>query len=324
MSDVHTRTYREGTVVEEGFPLAEVSERLQPPDTTVWIDLCDPSEEQLYGLARRLTLHELAVEDVLSRQRPKMVRYDTHLFLSCHAARVDLNAGRLDEAEVDVFISRRWLVTVRKNPAFRIEPVLERWDRSPELAANGVDFLLYGLLDVVVDTYSDATEAFDEFYELVSEGMFAEQQLGPLEQRQWFDMTRAMFRFHRLVVPMREVCGSLARREHSFVTEELTPYFQDIHDHVVGLIDDLDSLREVASTILETEVSLRDHRQNLLMKQVSSWAAIIAIPTLVTGYYGMNVPYPGSGEAVGVVTSMGIMIVACIGLYHLFRRNHWL
>jgi magnesium transporter len=324
MGDVHTRMYREGTPVEEGFPLAGVTEHLRRPDTTVWIDLCDPSEEQLDDLAQRLTLHELAVEDVLSRQRPKLVRYDTHLFLSCHAAWVDRDAGRLDEAEVDVLIGGRWLVTVRSTPTFPIEPVLERWDRSPDLAASGVDFLLYGLLDVVVDTYSDATGALDEFYELLSESMFGEQRLAPLEQRQWFDMTRAMFRLHRLVVPTRDVCGSLVRREHGLVTEKLTPYFQDVHDHVIGLIADLDSLREIASTIMETEVSLRDHRQNRVMKQVSSWAAIIAIPTLVTGYFGMNVPYPGSGEAVGVVTATGIMIVACIGLYHVFRRNQWL
>jgi magnesium transporter len=324
MGDVHTRMYRGGTLVEEDFPVAGVSARLESSDTTVWIDLCGPSDEQLDDLARRLGLHELAVKDALSPQRPKLVRYDKHLFLSCHAARVDLDAGALDEAEVDVFVSQRWLITVRKKPAFRIEPVLERWDRSPDLAVSGVGFLLYGLLDVVVDSYFDATAAFDEFYELVGECLFAEQQLGPLNRRQWFDMTRAMFRFHRLVVPMRDVCGSLVRREYSFVTEELTPYFQGVHDQVVGVIDDLDSLREVAGTILETEVSLRDHRQNLIMKQVSSWAAIIAIPTLVTGYYGMNVPYPGSGEAVGVVTSTGIMIVACIALYHLFRRNQWL
>lgn len=324
MGDVHTRMYRDGTLVEEGFPLADVSERLELSNTVMWIDLCDPSREQLDGLAPRLALHELAVEDILSRQRPKLDRYDTHLFLSCHAARVDVDTGRLDETEVNVFINRRWLITVRKDPAFRIEPVLERWDRSPDLAVHGVGFLLYALLDAVVDTYFDVTRTFDEFYELVSEGLFAEQQLGPLRQRQWFDMTRAMFRFHRLVVPMREVCGSLVRREHSSVTEGLAPYFLDVYDHVVGVIDDLDSLREVASTILETEVSLRDHRQNLIMKQVSSWAAIIAIPTLVTGYYGMNVPYAGAGEAVGVVTSAGIMIVACLVLYHLFRRNQWL
>jgi magnesium transporter len=324
MGDMHTRMYREGTLVEEGFPLAGVSEHLRRPDTSIWIDLCDPAEDQLSDLAQMLTLHELAVEHVLSRQRPRLVRYDTHLFLSCHVARVDAHAGRLDEAEVNVFIGGRWLVTVRNSRAFPIEPVLERLDRSPDLAANGVDFLLYALLDAVVDTYADATDAFDEFYELLGESMFSEQKLAPLKQRQWFDMTRAMFRLHRLVVPMREVCASLVRREHGSVTEEVSPYFQDVHDHVIGLIDDLDSLREIASTIVETEVSLRDHRQNRVMKQVSSWAAIIAVPTLVTGYYGMNVPYPGSGEVVGVVTATGIMIVACIGLYHLFRRNQWL
>ena len=324
MGDVHTRMYRDGRLVEQHFPLASVSERLAMPDTTVWIDLCGPSEAQLQLLAPSLELHELALADVLSRQRPKLDRYDTHLFLSCHAARVDVDAGRLDEAEVDVFIGRRWLITVRKNPAFQIEPVLERWDRSSDLAVDGVGFLLYGLLDVVVDSYFDATQRFDEFYELISEGMFAQQRLDPLRQRQWFDMTRALFRFHRMVVPMREVCGSLVRREHNSVPEKLSPYFQDVYDHVVGVIDDLDSLREVASTILETDVSLRDHRQNRVMKQVSSWAAILAVPTLVTGYYGMNVPYPGSGEVVGVLTSAGVMIVACIVLYHLFRRNHWL
>jgi magnesium transporter len=324
MGDVQSRVYCAGVISDESLPLSDVSARLQSPDTTIWLDLCDPSEEQLRELARGLSLHEPSVQDVLRRQRPRLIRFDTHLFLSCQAVRVDLDAGSLEVAEVDVLIGRRWFVTVRKDPAFRIEPVLERWDRSPDLAANGVEFLLYGLLDVVVDTYSAATEAFDEFYQLLSESLFAEQQLGPDEQRRWFEMNGAMFRFHRLVVPMREACGSLSRREHGFVTAELTPRFQDVHDRVVGVIDDVDSLREVASTILQIQVSLRDHRQNLIMKQVSSWAAIIAIPTLVTGYFGMNVPYPGSGEAVGVIASTGLMIVTCIVLYHLFRRNDWL
>lgn len=323
MGDVRSRVYRAGTLLEQDLGLRDVSGRLELPETTVWIDLCEPSEEQLQTLARALELHELAVEDVLSRQRPKLDRYETHLFLSCHSAHVDVDAGRLDAAEVNVFIGRRWLVTVRKNSAFRIEPVLARWDRSPHLAVNGVGFLLYGLLDVVVDTYSDVTRTLDEFYEDVSEGMFAEQPLAPPTQRLWFEMTRAMFRFHRLVVPMRDVCRSLVR-EHDSLTEGLVPYFQDVHDHVLGVIDDLDSLREVASTILETEVSLRDHRQNRTVKQVSSWAAIIAVPTFVSGYYGMNVPYLGSGEAVGVVTATAIMIVVSIVLYHLFRRNQWL
>ena len=324
MSDVLTRTYRHGALTSEGFPLADVPEQLAAPDTTLWIDLCGPSKEQLRFLAAELGLHELAVEDALGPQRPKLDRYATHLFLSCHAVGVDAQEGTLIETEVDAFISQRWLVTIRESPAFTIESVLERWDDSPDLAAHGVDFLLYGLLDAVVDGYVDVIQAFDDYHDLISERMFAEQSLDPLRERYWFAMRRAMFRFHRLVVPMREVCGSLVRREQSKVAEEVYPYFLDVYDHILGVIEDLDSQRQVASTILETDLGLRDHRQNLIVKKVTGWAAVIAVPTLVSGYYGMNVPYPGSGAAVGVVTSTGVMIVACIVVYHLFRRRHWL
>lgn len=324
MGDILTRAYRHGAVVDEGFPLEDVSGHLATADTTVWIDLCVPSKEQLRFLADLLGLHELAVEDALGRQRPKLDRYATHLFLSCHAIGVDVQEGGLVETEVDAFISQRCLVTVRENPAFGIEPVLERWDGSPDLAAYGVDFLLYGLLDAVVDGYMDVIQAFDDYHDLISERLFAEQSLDPLRERYWFAMRRAMFRFHRLVAPMREVCGSLVRREHSKMAEEIYPYFLDVYDHILGVIEDLDSQRQVASTILETDLGLRDNRQNLIVKKVTGWAAIIAVPTLVSGYYGMNVPYPGSGEAVGVVTSTGVMSVACIVVYHLFRRRHWL
>lgn len=324
MGDVLTRTYRHGALTNEGFPLADVAEHLATPDTTVWIDLCGPSKEQLHVLAAELGLHELAVEDALGPQRPKLDRYATHLFLSSHAVRVDVQEGTLIETEVDAFISQRWLITVRENPAFKIESVLERWDRSPDLAAHGVGFLLYGLLDVVVDGYFEVIQAFDDYHDLISERIFANQSHDSLQERHWFAMRQAMFRFHRRVVPMREVCGSLVRREHTNLAEEIYPYFLDVYDHILGVIEDLDTQRQLASTILETDLGLRDHRQNLIVKKVTGWAAVIAVPTLVSGYYGMNVPYPGSGEAVGVVTSTGIMIVACIVVYHLFRRRHWL
>jgi magnesium transporter len=119
--------------------------------------------------------------------------------------------------------------------------VLERWDSSPDLVAHGVDILLSGLLDAVVDGYVDVIQAFDDYHDLISERIFAEQSLDPLRERYWFAMRRAVFRFHRLVVPMREVCGSLVRREHSNVAEEIYPCFVDIYDHILGGIEDLDS-----------------------------------------------------------------------------------
>ena len=325
MGDHKTRVYRKGVLEAEGFPVADVSEYLEQPDTVVWVDFCGPSKEQLHELAAELGLHELAVEDAVGpHQRPKLDRYATHLFLSCHAVRVDVDGGFLDETEIDAFINERWLITVRKNEGFPMDPVLERWDRSPDLASFGVSFLLYGLLDVIVDSYFDSVQSFDEYYEEVSDGIFADRPLDPAQQRHWFDMRRAMVRFHRLVVPMREAISALMRRDHTAVSEQLYPYFQDVYDHILRVTESSDSLRELVSTIVETNLSLRDYRQNQIVKKVSSWAAIIAVPALITGFYGMNVPYPGYLQHSGVVVSIVLMVGTCVGLYAVFRRIDWL
>ena len=325
MGDATTRVYRKGVLEAEGFPVADVSEYIKENDAVVWVDFCAPSKEQLHELASELNLHELAVEDALGRhQRPKLDRYATHLFLSSHAVRVDVADGCLNETEVDAFINEHWLITVRKDEGFAIGPVLERWDRSPDLAVHGVSFLLYGLLDIIVDSYFDAVQSFDEYYEEVSDGIFSERPLDPRQQRHWFDMRRAMVRFHRLAVPMREAISTLMRREHSAVSEHLYPYFQDVYDHILRVGESSDSLRDLVSTIVETNLSLRDYHQNQIVKKVSSWAAIIAVPSLVTSYYGMNVPYPGFQQPWGVIASAVFTIASCIGLYCLFRRIDWL
>ena len=272
-----------------------------------------------------LDLHELAVDDALSpHQRPKLDRYDTHLFLSCHWIDVDPASAQLHETEVDTFVNDRWMVTVRKNDGFDLDAVIERWDRSSNLAHHGVSFLLYGMLDVIVDGYFAAVETFDDYYDEVSEQIFAERPLAPAEQRRWFEMRQALVRFHRLVVPMREALSSLMRREHAAVADELYPYYQDVYDHILRVSESTDALRDLVSTIVETNISLRDYRQNQIMKQVTSWAAIVAVPTLITGYYGMNVPYPGFGEAWGAWASTGLTVGLSGALYVLFKRKDWL
>jgi magnesium transporter len=317
--------YRKGILEAEDFSVADVSEHLDRPDTVVWVDLCRPSKEELHELADELGLHELAVEDALGpHQRPKVDHYATHLFLSCHAVRVDSDEGVLDVTEVDAFISERWLVTVRKDEEFSMEPVLRRWDRSPDLAVYGVSFLLYGLLDVVVDGYFDTVQRFDDYYDTVSEGIFSDKPLAPSEQRRWFAMRQALVRFHRLVVPMREAVSGLMRREHSAVEENMYPYYQDVYDHVLRVSESTDSLRDLVSAIVETNLSLRDYRQNQIVKKVTSWAAIIAVPTLITGWYGMNVPYPGSGRTLGVIVSALLIVLCSSGLYVVFKRHDWL
>ena len=316
--------YRNGLVECENFPIADVSDFLAERDTIVWVDMCSPSKDELLVLADELGLHELAVEDALSpHQRPKLDHYDTHLFLSAHAVRID-DSGELQKTEIDAFLNERWIITVRKNDDFTMASVVRRWDRSADLAKYGVSFLLYGLLDVIIDGYFETVQAFDDFYDEVTEGIFSERPVEPAKQRHWFEMRRALVHFHRLVVPMRETIGSLMRREHAAVDEGLYPYFQDVYDHILRVSESTDALRDLMSTIVETNLSLRDYRQNQVMKKVTSWAAIIAVPTLVTGYYGMNVPYPGSGERWGWLTALALVVVCSASLYALFRKHEWL
>lgn len=325
MGHVETRVYNKGELVAEGIPLVDVSDHVDDPDKVIWIDLCRPDQADLDQLAEELGLHELAVEDALApHQRPKVDYYDTHLFLSCHALQLDGDAGRLHVDEIDAFIGPRWLVTVRHDDHFPMDEVRARWDRSQHLAVNGVAYLLYGLLDRVVDGYFDLLERFDEYYDEVSEGLFADTPLEPARQRHWFDMRRALVQFHRLAVPLREAISTLMRREHETISPEMYPYFQDVYDHILRISESSDGLRDLVATIVETNLSLRDYRQNQVMKKVTSWAAIIAVPTLITGYYGMNVPYPGNGTHAGVLVSGGLIVVFSTLLFALFRERDWL
>lgn len=323
-----TRVYRDGVLEAEDFPVAEVSDHLGRSGTVIWVDLCGPSATELHELADELGLHELAVEDALgNHQRPKVDHYATHLFFACKAVQMEMagpDGPKLVEMEIDAFIGDRWLITVRKDEDFSMAPVIQRWDRSPDLSKNGVSFMLYGLLDVVVDGYFDAVEQFDEYYDVVTEGIFSDTPLDPSQQKEWFKMRQALVRFHRLALPMREAISGLMRREHSAVSDDMYPYFQDVYDHVLRVSESTDALRDLVSTIVETNLSLRDYRQNLIMKKVTSWAAIIAVPTLITGWYGMNIPYPGIGQHWAVWLSAVLLVVCSLGLYTTFKRKGWL
>ena len=322
---VCTRAYRKGVLDDQDFPVSDVSDHLARPDTIVWIDLHRPDADVLGELAGELGLHELAVEDALEpHQRPKLDRYATHAFLAAQAVTLDHDAMALRTTEVDAFIGEGWLVTVRADDGFPLDPVLERLERSPELLAVGIGFVVHSLLDVVVDGYFATVEQFDDYYDRVGDSIFRDNPVGLDEQRDWFEMRRALTKFYRLVAPLREALSTLVHREVDVVAKPIQPYFQDLYDHVLVVSESADSLRDLVTSLVEANLSLRDYRQNQVMKKVSSWAAIIAVPTLVTGYYGMNVPYPGSGEGAGVVVATLIMVLLSLSLYVLFKRRDWL
>ncbi len=319
------RLYRKGRLEADDLDLTSVSEHLEQPDAVVWIDLVDPTREQLETLAVELDLHELAVEDALkARQRPKLDVYDSHTFVAVRALRLDLESGTLAETELHAFTDTRWMVTVRSDDLHDLSGVARRISSSPRLVEHGASYLLYAVLDAVVDDYVEIAQLFDDYYDEISEGLFEERPIAEGRQRQWFEVRRSLVRFHRVSTAMREVVSSLRRRDRRFVPDALDPYYQDVYDHLVRVIESADATRELGATIVETNISLRDYRQNQVMKRVTSWAAIVAVPTLVTGFYGMNVPYPGFDRGWGVWVSVVLMVALSGFLYAQFKSRDWL
>ena len=320
-----TRLYRNGTLALEGFPPSEISDYLGEDGVCVWLDYCRPTEQELSTIAEEFSLHPLAVEDAVNeRQRPKLDRYDTHLFLSAYGVELDTATGELRTSEIAVFITGKALVTVRKDEGIAIDAVAARWDDSSELAQYGVGFLLWGLLDFLVDGHFEAVQALDSEIEGLEDLLFADVPRESDVQRRSFEFRKSLVLLRRVVLPMREVVNALMRRDLHVIDAGMTPYYQDVYDHVLRATEWTESLRDLVTTILETNLTIQGNRMNLVMKKVTSWAAIIAVPTAITGFYGQNVPYPGFAAHWGFWFSTMLIVVMSVGLYFAFRSRDWL
>jgi magnesium transporter len=320
-----TRLYRDGVLEAKDFPAALISDYLQEAGTVVWLDLCEPDQEDMQVLSEEFGLHPLAIEDATQQhERPKLDRYRDHYLLTAYAVGLDAATGKLSTSELAAFVTPRALITVRKDTRFDIDGMVARWDGSADLAGHGVGFLLWGLVDFLVDGHFDTVQQLDEAIESLEDLLFDERPHSAEVQRRSFELRKSLVVLRRLVLPMREVVNTLLRRDLGLVDQAMGPYFQDVYDHVLRATEWTESLRDLVSTILETNITIQGNRLNATTKKVTGWAAIIAVPTAVTGYYGMNVPYPGFGQHAGVVTSTVLLVVLSSGLYVLFKRLDWL
>jgi magnesium transporter len=216
------------------------------------------------------------------------------------------------------------VVTVRKNEQFDMDAMLERWDASPDLAQYGVGFLLHGLLDYVVDGHFAAVQVLDDALESLEDTLFSDKPGPDTIQRRSFALRKSLVLLRRVVLPMREVVNALMRRDLGVVEPPMIPYYQDVYDHVLRVTEWTESLRDLVTTILETRLTIQSNRLNGIMKKVTSWAAIIAVPTAVTGFYGQNVPYPGYAAPSGFYISTAVTVLSSAALYAFFRRRDWI
>ena len=209
-----TRLYRDGRLELEGFPVAEISDHLADEAVTIWLDLRDPDHRDLAVLSEEFGLHPLAVEDAEhEHQRPKLDRYRTHLFLNVYGARLNTGTGELATSELAAFVTARALITVRKDDGLDIGAVVERWDASPDLARSGVGYLLYGLLDYIVDGHFEAVQSLDNSVELLEDQLFSDVPQDMQVQRRSFELRKSLVLLRRIVIPMREVVNALMRRD---------------------------------------------------------------------------------------------------------------
>jgi magnesium transporter len=325
----HTRAYQGGQLTASDFAVDDIPGHLRDPDAVVWLDLCDPSAEELARIAARLGLHELAVEDALQEhQRPKFDRYTTHEFINLYSASLDARTGRLHTSELAAFITDKVLVTVRKDDRFDMKAVMHRWDTAGDLPGPQLAVLVHGLLDVVVDGHYQAVQDLDERIEVLEDAVFDEQgaqqaQQGDI-QRLSFQLRKSLVNLRRTIAPMRDLLGALMHRDQRISGSELLPYFEDVHDQVLRATEWADSLRDLVTTILDTRLAVQSNRLNIISKKVTGWAAIIAVPTAITGFYGQNVPYPGFSAVSGVITSGALIVLASLVLYVIFRRKDWI
>jgi magnesium transporter len=330
---VRSRLWREGVLTLEDFPFEKISDYLEEEGALVWVDICDPDPARLNELAQELTLSPYAVEDALAQsERARASRYATHTFITVYAtALTELKEnGRADDRRLDIcrvsaFILHRGIVTVRQSGSFDMTEVLKRWDDNVDLLKYGVGELVHGLLDVIVDGHFLAVQGLDDSIESLEDDLFDDSSVNREVQQRTYRVRKDLVELRRVVLPMREVVNAVLRHRRDVdAPRELDGGYDDLYDHVLRAAEWTESLRDMVTTIFETNLSLQDARLNTVMKKLTGWAAIIAVPTAVTGYFGQNVPYPGFAQHWGFALSCGIILGMASLLFVAFRRRNWI
>lgn len=329
-SIVASRSWRDGQVVDDDVRLEEIPSAVRQPEGVVWIDLLRPTPDELGAIAAELGISATSVEDALAPfERPKLVRYDTHLFFTAYATWMvppDPAApgeGRLRSSRISGIVLPTALVTVRVDDGFDMGPVLDLWEANSELLKHGSGTLVHGLLDVIVDSHFDTIQQLDDTVEELEDVLFEERRTGKVFARSVFQLRKDLVQLRRLVLPMREVVSGLLR--HSKTGDaEIDTWYDDLYDHVLRASEWTESLRDMVSSLFETNLSLQDSRLNEIMKKLAAWAAIIAVPTAITGWFGQNIPYPGFGHTSGLWLS-ALLIAGMSGtLFWVFKRQDWI
>ncbi len=318
---VNSAAYADGHKVGD-VAIDDISTILETENQFVWIGVHEPTEDLLRKLQKEFGLHDLAVEDALcAHQRPKLEEYGNGFFAVLRTA--SLQDGEIGFGETHIFIGPHYVVAVRHGASLPYTEVRARCESAPQLLRRGPGFVLYALMDFVVDHYFPIVDALEDQLESLEEDLFQEQFNRQLTQ-QIYDLKRDLVLIKRAISPLVEMCNRLVRFDTSLIQEDMRPYFRDVYDHVIRINETVDNLRELLTAALEANLSLISVAQNDVMKKLAAWAAIIAIPTLVAGIYGMNFEnMPELHWRYGYFGLMGALAALCAFVHSRFKRAGW-
>jgi magnesium transporter len=322
---VNCAEYADGRRVGD-VNLPDVSEVLgaNRPSRFVWIGLHEPNAELLREVQNEFRLHDLAVEDAhRAHQRPKLEEYGDAIFVVLRTAQRSAE-GALAFGETHLFVGPGYVVSVRHGASVPYVDVRNRCESAPHLLKKGPGFVLYALMDFVVDNYFPIVDQLEEQLEALEEEIFGGNYRRETTER-IYDLKRELLGLKRAVSPLIDICNRLTRFDSTLIDAESRPYFRDVYDHVVRINETVDNLRELLNGALEANLSLISVAQNEVTKKLASWAAILALPTMIFGIYGMNFDVmPELRWTFGYPVVMGTTLAACLGLYTYFKKTGWL
>ncbi len=303
--------------------LDAISDVLASGNGFVWVGLYDPADSVLLKLQEEFGLHDLAIDDARNaHQRPKVEAYGNSLFVVVTTAqRVQ---DRIEYGETHAFLGPRFLVTVRHGASLSYAPVRTRVEREPQLLKMGPSYCLYAVLDFVVDNYLPITVDYRDTLDALEKDIFSDNYKRTTVVR-LYELKRQLNMMRMAVAPLQDVLAQLRRYPGELIPDEVKLYIRDVHDHAVRISDVIDTLREMLGTALSVNLSLVTLAQGETVKRLGAWAALLAAPTLITSWYGMNFAHMPELDKPWAYPAMIVGVGAvCVGLYRLFKRARWL
>jgi magnesium transporter len=316
--------YRDGKRQHEGKLPLDIAEKCVVGDGDfVWLGLLDPSEQELREVGERFGLHELALEDALKgHQRPKLEDYDDSYFIVLKPARYDDEKEEVEFGEIMLFVSGTYVIAVRHGLAGGLGDARKRLETEPELLAAGPAAAVWAILDKIVDDYAPVVEGIDNDITEVETEIFGER--ADATERIYF-LKREVIEFHRAASPLLAPLEALERGAFPQIDPKLQSFFRDVADHARRIDEMVMSQRELLTSVLEANLALLSVKQNEVVRAISAWAAIIAVPTFIASVYGMNFEYmPELDERAGYPLALAVMALCVVALHSFFRRIDWL